>query len=218
MNSTTLRCNWVLLFAVLGFSMQAQAVQYQIDDGTPNFVLGAPANHTLLVMTSYQEQAGAQLITSIGGYWGSGAAGNTVSLLLFEDPNNDGNPDDAALLTSVDTTAGSLSDFSVPITPTKISDWFFVGLLYDTPTGFTAAGAIDTDTQLARSWVAESDVGEFDINDLTNNDKPIQPVASFYPTSGDGAIMLRAVGVVPEPSAAVLLTIAGCFLSARRRR
>ncbi len=141
MKSTTMRSTWVVLCAVLGCSTQAEAALYQIDDGTPNFVLGAPAGHTLMAMTSYQEQPNANIITSIGGYWGSGAAGNTVTLMLYEDPDDDGNPDNAVLLTSVDTTAGSLTDFSVPITPTAISDWFFVALLYDTPTGVTAAGA-----------------------------------------------------------------------------
>jgi hypothetical protein len=198
--------------------MQAEAALYQIDDGTPNSVLGAPAGHSLMVMTSYQEQPNAQVITSIGGLWGSGAEGNTVTLMLYEDPDDDGDPDDAVLLTSVNTTAGLLSDFSVPITPTEISGWFFVALLYDTPTGFTAAGALDTDTQLARSWAALSDAGTFDINDLTNNDDPIQPLASLFPGAGNGTVMLRAVGVVPEPSTALLLSMGGLLLWAGRRR
>lgn len=197
------------LVAVLLAGGSAEALTtYQLDDGTAESAFGASDGTTLMVLNRFQEQAGADVITQLGGVWGNNALGVTVSLLLYEDPNDDGDPGDAILLEATNA-VGGLQGFSFlePITPTTIDGTFFVGMLYQTTGGLVAATAIDGDTAAAgRTWVAAAQSGHvFDVNDLTNNDIPVALASSQY--AGDPLAMLRAQAV-PEPSTALLLCAA----------
>ena len=76
--------------------------------------------------------AGSEEITSVDVAWGPMTNGKPSTVLVYQDPNNDGDPSDAVLLTTADTTvanAGTDTFTSVPISPVTVSGKFFVGVL-----------------------------------------------------------------------------------------
>ena len=77
-------------------------------------------------------QPGGERITSVSIAFGGGwAAGTPVSVLVYEDPNDDGLPGDLVLVAQVDTTiAGpaTTQNVAIPVAP-QVSGSFFVGAL-----------------------------------------------------------------------------------------
>ena len=120
--------------------------------------------------------AGSEEITSIDVAWGPMTDGKPSSVLVYQDPNNDGDPTDAVLLTTADTTvanAGTDIFTSVPISPVTVTGKFFVGVLLRNQSSNEASTPIDTDSSAQRSWiVAHYTPGGLDINNLANNDLP----------------------------------------------
>ena len=105
---------------------------YQVDDGTMETGIGLGAEGDLLWLNCFDAVAGQQLITSIDVAWGNMTNGKPASVLVYEDPNNDGNPTDAVLLEKVDTTvayAGTDTFTTVPITPVTVTGKFFIAAL-----------------------------------------------------------------------------------------
>ncbi len=156
---------------------------YVVDDGSSENGVGLSIGGDLMWINAFDVEPGLERITSIALTWGTplfpgGApAGADVMVLLYEDPNDDGNPNDAVLLTTADTVVTDPDTdlfTTVPITPTTVSGTFFVATLFP----FQAAGqypsSLDENSSAGRSWVAGNTVaGSFDINDLMNND--VQP-------------------------------------------
>jgi hypothetical protein len=213
----------VLLLLSIGGSAQG-ALLYALDDGTSETALGTGQGNDLLWLNSFDTQPGAELITAIQVQWGISTsftgADLPVSVLLYDDPNNDGNPMDAVLLTSAMTTAmqyGTGNYVEVAIAPTEVSGGFFVAaLLEDAPDGSTFMAALDTTTPAGRSWALAGDLDPNDLSAAQNLPNGINP-----PT--DANFALRAVGEaaarpIPEPSAAALFVAGGALVSQSLRR
>jgi len=211
------------LLVAIALAPAAEATSlYQLDDGTAETAFGQSAGQDMLWLNGFETQPGAEVVTAIQVQWGvnvtHSGAGRPVSVLLYDDPNNDGNPADAILLTSAATTAtpyGTGVFAEVPITPTQVSGTFFVAALHeDAPNGLTFMAAMDATTPQGRSWILHSTSGSsIDPNDLSG--------ANQLPTGSPGTdanFGLRAVAVpVPEPGTAGLL-LAGLAALSRLRR
>ena len=106
--------------------------------------------------------------------------GLNYTVCIWSDPNGDGNPNDAQLLTTASgvvsrqgTDTFITTNISATITTTK----FFVGFLVTQFAGQFPA-SFDQDNPLSnRSYIAGGASGN--INDLTMNDLPVAPIESY---------------------------------------
>jgi hypothetical protein len=108
-----------------------------------------------------------------------------ITVLLYSDPTEDGDPTDAVLLASAETTSGWIY-FAGPIDHTVVSiprtyvgpvgSFFFIGAVIRAPyanPGWNAPIACTGTGGLKRSWRAIAPPGQADIYDLANNATPI---------------------------------------------
>lgn len=210
------------------FFAQASTAQtpYSIDDGTAEF-LGA-SQGDLIALNSFPVTPGFEAITSISiafsfpGNVRPNLDGLSFTAVLWSDPNGDGSPTDAVVLT---TAGGVISGYAtntfvtVNIAPTLVlTPNFFVGFILTAPSGTSPLAFDQEDPTLAdRSFLAASTAGSGDINNLNNNN--VIPVASVDSLGLSGNWLIRA-DAVPEPSTYLLLGLglAGLILSRRGKR
>ncbi len=202
--------------AVLGAST---APIYVLDDGSAERAVGLSGGGDLMWLNTFQAQSGLQTITDISLTWGKPGgtgvpAGVPTKVLLYEDPNDDGDPSDAVLLTSATTAVAEPNTnlfTNVPIAPTTVSGTFFVAALLRDQLAGEFPASLDTTTSAGRSWLVGHDMpGGLDTTNLTQNDIAPTPVD----TAGlAGNWLLRADAVpstVPEPDIdAYTLDLAG---------
>jgi hypothetical protein len=122
--------------------------------------------------------------------------GTPVTLCVWEDPNDDGDPTDAVLVaTAVDqlkqSSTGVIVDYDVP--PAQVVGTFFVGVVLTVDPTHIAA-PIDFNTFLVdRAWVAASiPPGSFNTANLAANALPPTTLSSL---GADAPWVLRAEGV-----------------------
>ena len=168
---------------------------YFLDDGSAETGVGSGLGH-LIWLNRFVVELGGGTIIAIGIAWWNMPDGVPTTLLVYSDPNNDGDPTDAVLLRTVPVESVSYGPekfLMVPIEATFVGDAgdsFFIGALITTKEGQFPA-ALDTSSPYqAESWVAGALAGEADLEDLANN--------YFPPTLiGDGCCegnwLLRAV-------------------------
>lgn len=167
---------------------------YILDDGSSETGVGLRDEGDLMWINVFDAQSDLKEISAISlAWWDEDLSpwGHT-RVLLYDDPNDDGDPSDGVLLTW---TAVRIADpgtdrfTTVPITPTVVEGKFFVAALVKYSNPDTYPAALDQSSSLGQSWAAISDEGEFDINDLTNNDLDLLDRIGL-----PGNWLLRAVG------------------------
>ncbi len=190
---------------------------YMLDDGTSENSIGLTAGGEIVCLNEFAVIPGSETITSINIAWGTptfpdpSLNGLPYTVAVWSDPNGDGSPTDAVLLT---TASGVVADegtdtfIDVAITPTTITTQnFFVGFGIDHVAG-QFPSAFDEDNPLPnRSWIAGSNTqGGADLEDLNNNDIPVATIESF---GLFGNWMIRAdagAQVSPTPTATATAT------------
>jgi hypothetical protein len=187
--------------ALLALSSLAFAdVTYQHDDGTggnngPGAV-GTPGTYLWgNVFDADTEGNGASEIIAIQVAMGRIPAGATVTALLFEDPNDDGNPDDAVLLTAVDfvpTITQSNTFTQIDITPTRVTGKFYVACAAHVD-GTSATYVARTDFQTGQQYGTNTffywgpNLNRYTLTGWSNR-------AQY---TGVATVMVRAIGRVP---------------------
>ncbi|MEQ8244553.1 choice-of-anchor D domain-containing protein [Fulvivirga sp.] len=159
-------------------SATAENSVYIIDDGSQESNIGLNSVNELMWLNAFQTVAGAEVITSISSAVASGAAETPARFILYNDPDNDGDPSNAVYLTE---TSGVLTNpgedvfTTVNIDPTIVEGVFFVGVLVEenpTVNAFPMPQDSSSPSQQS-SWAISNDVvGEFDVFDLSNNSLP----------------------------------------------
>ena len=214
-----------------GGQINSRDSDYLIDDGSSENAVGLTIGGDVMWLVPFDVIAGAEYIVSISLTWGCAAIpgsgppnGAPTRVILYEDPNDDGDPSDAVYLTESPTVVANvdLDIFTVvSITPTLVSGKFFVAALYQNqPTGVFPA-SLDQTTSAGVAWlVGEDTPGAFDVYTLTNND--------HIPwISHPGNWLLRAHGVSSPPGVPLatvwvvvaLVAIGGtAFFKFRRRK
>ena len=191
------------------------ATTYQVDDGTSENALGLTDGGDVMWLNAFEVVEGAGTITEIASAWGSSNASGLPTdkpahFLIYEDPNDDGDPSDAVLLEQVSTTvqAPHTDQFTTEaIPPTSVEGTFFIAALYQEHEADTFPMPMDeSSTSQGASWIVGSSTpGGFNVDDLAANDVgPDNLDAAGFPANW----LLRAEGgaqfVAVSPSADTL--------------
>jgi hypothetical protein len=138
--------------------------EYTLDDGTGENSIGLTAGGQMVWANKFQVLAGCENVTEIAVAWGQCAAGIAGTALIFDDPNNDGNPADVgpgSVLVSVPTvTDGDNNDTfdRYPIASTNVGaagDFFYVAICLNHPAG-QFPGRIDQTASQGKSYITGS--------------------------------------------------------------
>jgi hypothetical protein len=198
--------------AALSIATLSADVTYQHDDGTggnagPGAV-GTPGQFVWgNIFDADTEGAGAREITAILIAVGRIPAGQTITAMLFEDPNDDGNPDDGQLLVSVDFTPTSTQTNTftqVDIPPTLVSGKFFAACTTHVD-GTNATWAARTDFQTGQQYGTNT----FFYWGPNLNPTTLTGWSNRAQYTGVATTMVRAIGRVPAPACAADLGAAG---------
>jgi hypothetical protein len=198
-----------MMYLLAGTVPAANAFEYALDDGTGTFNIGPSQFDAQMLWGNYFDALpGYETITSISvSFAGSVPIGEPVTLLLFDDPDNDLNPTNAvpvAQATGMTVAAPSNTFIHFDIPDTPITGGFFVAAMMNLNQG-QAAARMDPQSQHGRSWLFFD--GEIDLNDLGGS--PLY--YNMADTPFNGTWMVRAVGV-PEPGTLVLILIGAGLL------
>ena len=163
--------------------LQPMDATYQIDDGTAENAIGLTGGGDVMWLNAFEVVEGAGTITSIYTAWGSEGgtgqppSGAPATAYVYEDPNDDGDPADAVLLTSAETEVqdpGTNAFTTVPVTPTEVEGTFFIAVLYQNQTDGVFPAPLDESSEYQEaSWVVgEGTPGNFNPEDLSSNSLP----------------------------------------------
>ncbi|MEM7549610.1 MAG: choice-of-anchor D domain-containing protein [Bacteroidota bacterium] len=159
-------------------STVAENSVYIIDDGSGENSIGLDSDNELMWLNAFTTVAGAEVITSISSAVASGLEETPARFILYEDPNDDGNPNDAVFLTEASgvlTNPGEDVFSTVNINPTAVEGVFFVAVLIIEEGGVNSFPMPQDNSSPSNrsSWVISNNViGEFDVDSLPNNSIP----------------------------------------------
>lgn len=208
----------------------AAAANYSIDSGSAVAALGDTDPWSAAAVNHFTAAAGGDTISSISVVFGSPVGGTGLvggeafTVVLWSDPNSDGNPNDAVVLGSA---AGTISIFNSPtsaaqttsITPVALTagQSFFAGVVYNSYAANITPGAVSPSGTPGDSWLAYNGTsGPININSL-NSSVALDVLGTLVPAASGLASMVRANGV-PEPTSAGLAGLGLLALSRRRRK
>jgi hypothetical protein len=178
------------------FGEPVTPMKYVYDDGVQesnlNFVGAVDLEYAW--MNHFTVQPGGEWISAIEVVWGDTYPDLPAEVVLWHDPDGDGNPTDAQVIIAVDTRTMKI-DFPsdnvnvVPIPPTYVGPEgtsFFVGVHYDDIWDSGAFIALDVDEpHSGAGWYAYHDSGSLDLDDLSAGALASWPYHDF---------LVRAVG------------------------
>ena len=158
-----------------------------LDDGSAEDGIGLTLGGDIISLNEFAVVPGAEEIDSVSIAWGTpvfpdpSLNGLPYTVAIWSDPNGDGSPTDAVLLTTasgVVANQGTDTFITTNIGATIATSNFFVGFLITHSAGqFPSAFDETSPTFSNRSYVAGGAQGN--INDLNANDLPVAPIESF---------------------------------------
>ncbi len=211
------RALFTTLLAVAGLGTFAAAQNhYILDDGSPNSGLSYGMATDYCWFQYFTTVGSTDLITNVQVMFQPGMIPDQtpITLCVWEDPNDDGDPADAILVAQVPgvvppVVGNAFTTYPVP-NPATVHGTFFVGAYLTTDGSFGTISLLDYDTPLSgRAYFATDAPGFFD---------PSQLSSSFYNhieilgAGIHGVFMLRADGSGTPPIAycAAKLNSVGC--------
>jgi Ca2+-binding RTX toxin-like protein len=128
---------------------------FQLDDGISEGWAAFTASSDVLVFNQFAVQSGSQTLTSLS--VGLSEGGNPTKLLVYQDADNDGRPDDNEKVREVATALTGTTGFAnVAIAPTAVTGTFFVGAFYEgNATDYTLVPR-DKTAPAGKSWQASA--------------------------------------------------------------
>lgn len=206
----------ILALTLAGAAGTASAAYtYKYDDGTGNVNVGPNFAAQVLFGNVYTADPANNYITSIAVAWGSIPVGTSVSLALYDDPTDDGDPRDAVLLREVAGLAdlprtNTFIEYAIP--GTFVTGDFFVAVKVRVDGTTIRPGRLDPQSaaNASKSWLFAADT----INDANLGGSPY--MLRMSQNAVQGTFMVRA-NAIPAPGAAGMLALAG-VVAARRRR
>ncbi len=187
------------------------ACSYVVDDGSSENSVGLIAGGDVMWLNYFTTTSGCEKIISAELTWGCPLFpghipnGGPCRVILYEDPTDDGDPNDAVYLTeAITTVVNAETDIftTVGLTPTVVSGGFFIAALYQNQLAGQFPSSLDQPPSFpGTSWVAgNSTPGSFDVNDLLNND--ITPLLlDNIGLAGNWLLRCEAQSTAPVPLA-----------------
>jgi hypothetical protein len=219
-------CRSVALAAWLAYATVSLASTYQIDDGTTELAFGPFQGGAMAWLNSFQVTPGAESLTSIDIMlkpFGPDSVVHPLTVYLWTDPTNDGNPADAIVARSVASFTTPVGSFvNIPIAPLALpaGSWFFAGALYARPADAFDAAPIAVDTSNP-DFPNRSFFAIWDNSALANPNDLTAGTSNFglqKDLQNQDANYLVRVNAVPEPSSFVLAALGLIGLVVWRRR
>ncbi len=140
---------------------------YQLDGGKldTNY---SPGNSDAIVFNTYITDSQYQTIDFLT--IGLSNLGNPSAVFLYQDKDNDKQPDSNEKILEVDTNFTDKEGFAhIAIQPTQVEDTFFVGALYENQSSTATWIPVDNDSQANQSWIATSDTGSLDLDNFSTS-------------------------------------------------
>ena len=181
-------------------SVNAENAAYRVDDGTSESNIGLGSLNELMWLNAFRTVTGAEVITSISSAVASGLPETPARFILYEDPDDDGDPKNAVFLTEssgILTNPGEDIFTTVNIEPTEVKGVFFVAVLITEVPGinsFPMPQDSDSPSQKSSWAVSNAGVGGFDVNDLSKNSLPPLLIDNAGANGLPGNWLLRADG------------------------
>ena len=176
------------------------ASTYMLDDGSAEDAIGLTAGGDTICLNEFAVIPGSEAISSVSIAWGTPAFfdpsldGLPYTVCLWSDPNGDGDPTDAVLLTTasgVVSQQGTDTFLTTNISATITTQNFFVGFLITQSAGQFPAAFDESNPKSNRSYIAGGAQGN--INNLNDNDLPVAPI-EIYGLIGNWLIRADAGG------------------------
>ena len=191
----------------------SSADTYMIDDGVTEEAIGLNAGGDLIVLNEFAVIPGQETINQVNIAWGTptfpdpSLDGLPYTVCIWSDPNGDGNPTDAQLLTTASgivSAQGTDTFITTNIAATITTPNFFVGFLITHAAGQYPAAFDETDPTFSnRSYVAgDLDPGTGNIMNLNDNELPVASNES-YGLIGNWLIRANTNGGGPDITLAV---------------
>jgi hypothetical protein len=203
----------LLAMCLLAATLSAELV-YKLDDGSGAFNIGPSQFDAQMLWGNYFDAApGCEVIDRVAvSFSGSVPLGQTVTLAVFDDPDDDLDPSDAVPLSqvsglTVSAAPNTLIEYDVP--DVRVSGGFFVAAMMNLQMRQVAA-RMDNSTNAGRSWLFFD--SQINLGNLGGSPLFYNMASSPFP----GTWMVRAVGV-PEPAGVLLVGVAAAFLFGGRR-
>jgi hypothetical protein len=158
---------------------------YALDDGTGESNIGLGGGGDFVWLNQFTVAPSMDELVGVDVVWGTSfPVGLPATVLVYGDPNGDGAPDDAVLLATQPTESVANGDDSfiavdIPVTVVGgVGANFFVGVFVEQPDGGFPARR-DTSASLQRSWIAASNAGPLDLEDLAGTATSYGLIDSF---------------------------------------
>ncbi len=157
--------------------------EYVIDDGTSENGIGFTGGGDIVWINQFNVLPGLETITTVSVAWDTVANGTAATIVIYDDPNNDGDPTDAVLLTTQPATvANADTDILnlIDIADTNVGavgDSFFVGA-FMAHANLEFPASVDQSSDAGRSWIAGGASGTGDFVTLINNELPPATLAA----------------------------------------
>ena len=169
-------------------------LDYRIDDGGAEFGVRAAGNR-MAWMNQFRVEQGAAVIEEIDIMFVFAPAGQAVTVYVWSDPNGDGDPTDAQVLSALETTVGTLGVYrtlDIPdatVGPNGTS--FFVGAITATTTADFPGPLDSSGAALSRrSWIVGSS-SPIDPNNLSAGVEEFRTVEQALPFPGRWLVRAR---------------------------
>ncbi|MEO1432812.1 MAG: DUF4114 domain-containing protein [Cyanobacteria bacterium J06633_8] len=140
---------------------------YQLDNGKRDAHYN-PGNGDAIVFNAYTADSEYQTIDFIS--VGLSNLGNPSTVFLYQDKDNDRQPDSNEKILEVDTKLIDEEGFAhIPITPTKVENTFFVGALYESENNEATWIPVDKEQEASQSWIAAADTGDLNLDSFSTS-------------------------------------------------
>lgn len=138
---------------------------YQLDDGKREAHYDS-GNGDAIVFNTYTADSEYQTIDFIS--VGLSNLGNPSAVFLYQDKDNDKQPDSDEKILEVDTNLLDKEGFAhIPITPTEVENTFFVGALYEGTNTEATWIPVDKELSANQSWIAATESGNLDLDNFS---------------------------------------------------